>query len=75
MRPIVNLNLGPQRRYPRMAWVTADNDIKLFADIVAELADRGLRIGQRAVLQRLGLPEPAADEPLLEEPAAAARRA
>ena len=75
VRPIVDLNLGPQRRYPRIALgLSADNDIKLFADIVAELADRGLRIGQRAVLQRLGLPEPAADEPLL-EPAAAARRA
>jgi phage gp29-like protein len=75
VRPIVDLNLGPQRRYPRIALgLSADNDVKLFADMVAELADRGLRVGQRAVLRRLGLPEPAADEPLL-EPAAAARRA
>lgn len=75
VRPIVDLNLGPQRRYPRIALgLSADNDVKLFADMVAELADRGLRIGQRAVLRRLGLPEAAAGEPLL-EPAATARRA
>jgi len=74
VRPIVDLNLGPQRRYPQIALgLSADNDVKLFADIVAELADRGLRVGQRAVLRRLGLPEAAADEPLLEP--AAARRA
>ena len=73
VRPIVDLNLGPQRHYPRIALgLSADNDVKLFADMVAELADRGLRVGQRAVLRRLGLPEAAADEPLLEPAAAAA---
>ena len=66
-RPIVDLNLGPQQRYPQIALgLSSDSDVKLFADMVAELADRGLRIGQRAVLKRLGLPEPATDEPLLE---------
>ncbi len=75
VRPIVDLNLGPQRRYPRIALgLSADNDVKLFADMVAELADRGLRIGQREVLRRLGLPEAAADEPLLEPAAAAGGR-
>ena len=34
--------------------------------VLAELADRGLRVGQRAVLRRPGLPEAAAGEPLLE---------
>ena len=73
VRPIVDLNLGPQRRYPRIALgLSDDNDVKLFADMVAELADRGLRVGQRAVLRRLGLPEAAAGEPLLEPAAAAA---
>jgi phage gp29-like protein len=72
-RPIVDLNLGPQRHYPRIALgLAADGDVKLFADMVAELADRGLRVGQREVLRRLGLPQPAADEPVL-EPAAARR--
>ena len=72
-RPIVDLNLGPQRRYPRITLgLSADNDVKLFADMVAELADRGLQVSQRAVLRRLGLPEPEDGEPLLEP---AARRA
>jgi phage gp29-like protein len=75
VRPIVDLNLGPQRRYPQIALgLSADNDVKLFADIVAELVDRGLQVGQSAVLQRLGLPHPAADEPLLEPAAAAGQR-
>ena len=74
VRPIVDLNLGPQRRYPRIGLgLSADNDVKLFADMVAARADRGLRVGQREVLRRLGLPEPTAGEPLL-EPAAALRQ-
>ncbi|MGZ6244048.1 MAG: DUF935 domain-containing protein, partial [Candidatus Binataceae bacterium] len=45
VRPIVDLNLGPQRRYPQIALgLSADNDVKLFDDMVAELADRGLRV-------------------------------
>jgi len=43
--------------------------------MVAALADRGLRVGQRVVLRRLGLPEAAAGEPLLEPAAVAVRRA
>jgi phage gp29-like protein len=75
VRPIVDLNLGPQARYPRLTFgIAEEEDLKAFADVVAELADRGLRVGQRAVLDRLGLPEPDGDEPLL-EPAAASRRA
>jgi phage gp29-like protein len=65
-RPIVDLNLGPQRHYPKITLgLSTDTDVKMFADIVAELADRGLRIGQRSVLDRLGLPHPADAEPLL----------
>ena len=73
VRPIVDLNLGPQRIYPQLEiGLPDDADAKTFADIVAELADRGLRISQRAVLERLGLPEPSADEAVL-SPSRAAR--
>jgi phage gp29-like protein len=66
VRPIVDLNLGPQRRYPRLELGLPDNaDVKIFADIIAELADRGLRIGQRVVLDKLGLRQPEPDEPIL----------
>jgi phage gp29-like protein len=73
VRPIVDLNLGPRARYPKIGLsLPNDTEIKIFADIVAELADRGLRIGQRAVLERLGIAEPQDGEPVLQ--AAASRR-
>lgn len=57
IKPIVDLNAGPQKRYPQVQFAMPDNeDAKTFADIVCELADRGLRIGQDTVLDRLGLP-------------------
>jgi len=66
VRPIVELNFGQQKRYPRIELqVPEDQDEKMFADIVAELADRGLRISQKAVLDRLGLPEAAAGDAVL----------
>ena len=66
VKPIVDLNIGPQRRYPQLQFALPDDqDAKTFADIVAELVDRGLRVGQSAVLDRLGLPEPAADASVL----------
>jgi phage gp29-like protein len=73
VRPIVDLNLGPRARYPKVSLsLPSDTEIKIFADIVAELGDRGLRIGQRAVLERLGIPEPQDGEPMLQ--AASSRR-
>jgi phage gp29-like protein len=58
VKPLVDLNAGPQRRYPRLQLALPDTqDTKLFADMVAELADRGLRVGQKTILDRLGLPE------------------
>jgi phage gp29-like protein len=73
VRPIVDLNAGPQSRYPRIELVlpTAQDD-EQFASIIAELADRGLRIGQKTVLERLGLPAASPDEAVL-EPSAARR--
>jgi phage gp29-like protein len=73
VRPIVDLNMGPRERYPKINFsLPSDTEIREFADIVAELADRGLRVGQREVLERLGLAEPQGDEPVLH--AAASRR-
>jgi phage gp29-like protein len=67
VRPIVDLNLGPMARYPKVAFALPDDsDMRAFAEIVATLADRGLRVGQRAILEKLGLPTPAKDEPILE---------
>ncbi len=66
VRPIVDLNLGPMRQYPKlMLGLPDDQDAKEFADIVAALADRGLRVAQKAVLDKLGLPEPAPGDAVL----------
>jgi phage gp29-like protein len=67
IRPIVDLNLGPRKNYPRLALGMADDaDVTDFVDIVTKLADHGMRIGQRTVLRRLGIPEPEESEPILE---------
>ena len=73
VKAVVDLNAGPQKRYPRIELVVpSDQDDKEFAGIIAELADRGLRIAQKTVLDRLGLPEAGADDAVL-APAAARR--
>jgi phage gp29-like protein len=73
IKPIVDLNLGPQPRYPQIQFALPDDqDAKTFADIIAELADRGLRVGQKAVLDKLGLPEPATGDMILTPAARAA---
>ena len=57
VKPIVDLNCGPQPRYPRLDLILPnDQNDREFADVIAELVDRGLRIGQNTVLDRLGLP-------------------
>jgi phage gp29-like protein len=67
IRPIVDLNLGPRRNYPRLVLGMADDaDVTDFVDIVTKLADHGMRIGQRSILRRLGIAEPAEGEPILE---------
>jgi phage gp29-like protein len=66
VRPIVDLNLGPQKSYPRLALGLPDDlDVKVFADMITELADRGLRVSQKTVLDKLGLPEADEGEPVL----------
>ena len=56
VRPIVELNMGPQTRYPKIELgLPDDSDVKVFAEVVAMLADRGLRVSQRTILDKLGI--------------------
>jgi phage gp29-like protein len=67
IKPIVDLNLGPRKNYPRLALGMADDsDVTAFVDIVTKLADHGMRIGQRSILRRLGIADPEEGEPILE---------
>jgi phage gp29-like protein len=65
-RPIVELNMGPQVRYPKIELGLPDDaDVKVFAEIVAMLADRGLRVGQKTILDKLGIAEAGEGEAVL----------
>ena len=56
VRPIVELNMGPQAHYPKIQLgLPDDSDVKVFAEIVGMLADRGLRVGQQTILDKLGI--------------------
>jgi phage gp29-like protein len=73
VRPIVDLNMGPQVRYPKIQLgLPDDGDVKVFAEIVAMLADRGLRISQKTILDKLGIAQADAADAVL-APAAGAR--
>jgi len=66
VKPIVDLNCGPQTHYPRLDLLLLnDQDDRAFADIIAEMTDRGLRISQKTVLDRLNLPAPGIDDEVL----------
>jgi len=66
VKPIVDLNFGPRQRYPQFTLALPDDqDVKVFADTISELADRGLRVSQKTVHDKLGLPEPQEGEPVL----------
>ena len=70
IRPIIDLNMGPQARYPKIELgLPDDSDAKVFAEIVAMLADRGLRVSQKTILDKLGIAQADATDAVL-EPAA-----
>ncbi len=66
VRPIVDLNRGPQKAYP---WITIERpeqaDIVRTAEALSKLVPVGLKIGQRQVLKKIGFDEPEDDDELL----------
>lgn len=70
IKPFVAFNFGPQDVYPQVEFPVAEpEDTKALADNLAKMVPLGLRVSQRAVLEKFGLPEPQADEELLSAPA------
>jgi phage gp29-like protein len=66
IRPVVDLNMGPQAHYPTIELgLPDDSDVKVFAEIVAMLADRGLRVSQKTVLDKLGIAQAGATDAVL----------
>lgn len=73
IRPLIDLNRGPQKRYPRVVIGLPTNiNIKDFADAVGALVDRGMKVEQSVARDRLGLPDPDDDADLLVPSSAAA---
>ncbi len=69
VRPYIDLNHGPQKRYPVIKWIIKDpEDIKSLADSVGALVDRGLRVSQSEMRDKLGLADPGEDAEVLVSP-------
>lgn len=63
IRPVVDLNFGPQKRYPNVHFpIPERKDLQVWSNAVAQLVDRGLEVEQSQVYDVLGLKEPATKE-------------
>lgn len=59
VRPLIDLNLGPQQRYPRLALRRPDAvDVKLYMESVKTFVGLGGRVEASVVRDKLGLPDP-----------------
>jgi phage gp29-like protein len=66
IRPMVQLNFGPNVRIPTFTFATQDAlDLEAFSKGVKNLKEAGLRIPQSWVREEAGIPEPAEGEELL----------
>ncbi|MCX7061378.1 MAG: DUF935 domain-containing protein [Gammaproteobacteria bacterium] len=70
VRPIIDLNFGPQKTYPRICLnVPEPEDLAGLVTALKELVPLGLRVEQSVIRDKFGLPEPADDAELLSAPA------
>lgn len=66
VRAFVDLNFGPQKRYPRFTLpVTEPEDLKALADNLKKLVPLGLRVSESEVRDRFGLADPDEGETVL----------
>jgi phage gp29-like protein len=66
VRPLIDLNMGPRAKYPRILFAIEDEqDAVQLSQAVATLVDRGLRVGQADMRRRIGIDEPKEGEEVL----------
>jgi phage gp29-like protein len=66
IRPVVDLNFGPQKAYPRVHFpIPERKDLQVWSDAVGKFVDRGLEVEASQIYDQLGLKEPAAGAKLL----------
>jgi phage gp29-like protein len=71
IRPLVIFNYGSDAKIPIMKFhYEPPEDLKDEADTYKVLSEAGLRIPARHVYNRFSIPEPAADEPIMQPPSA-----
>lgn len=72
IRPVVDLNFGPQKAYPKVHFpIPERKDLQVWANALAQLVDRGLDVEQSQVYDIIGLKEPEPGAKLLRTPAVA----
>ena len=75
IRPFVDLNYGPQDRYPTMViTVTENEDIKALAEVIAQLVPLGLEVSMPKKRQRIGFEDPDEGDILLRSPQSATEK-
>lgn len=63
IRPIIDLNFGPQKNYPRIFIGTPEKeDITALTDSISKLAPYGLKLSQKQIRSKLGLDAPESEE-------------
>jgi phage gp29-like protein len=73
VKPFIDLNFGVQEAYPRIVIpVEEPDDLTAWTANVAAMVDKGLKVTQKHVREKLNLPDPEADEELLMPPASTA---
>lgn len=66
IKPWIDLQFGPQKVYPRLVVRDADEtDITALSEAVARLVPQGLRVPQNWMRDKLGIPDPDADEEVM----------
>lgn len=72
VRPLVDLNFGPQprNRYPKLRLAAEDpEDLKLLSESLPPFITMGLRVEESVIRDKFGLPEPEEGAVLLKAPA------
>ncbi|EGP54844.1 phage protein [Agrobacterium tumefaciens F2] len=73
IKPFVDLNFGPQERYPFLQLPVPDpEDVKALSEALGTLVPLGLKVKQAEIREKVGLSDPQDGDELLTPPAAAA---
>lgn len=71
VRPFIDLNFGPQQRYPSLKLHVPDQeDLTGLVDMLAKLVPLGLKVEQSIIRDKFGLPDPDEGAELLGAPTA-----